>query len=136
MRTLNSLGGGIDRGMPGLRGVPGAVGGLLQHPGNMNQQNNLQIPSQDVLAIMSRSNARGPGVPSGLFNMGQMQGMTWKLLLAFGKNSLLYRGVVISNCPQDCHIILWAYQSLIVADLVENVGAFVLAVEELILMTE
>lgn len=73
MRNLNSLGSGIDRGMPNMR-VPGGVGGLLQHTGGVNQQSNAPIPSQDLLAIMTRSN---PRVQPGLFNMGQMQGMVW-----------------------------------------------------------
>lgn len=70
MRNLNSLGSGIDRGIQNMR-VPGGVG-LLQHAGGVSQQSNAPIPSQDLLAMMTRSN---PRVQSGMFNMGQMQGL-------------------------------------------------------------
>ena len=75
--NLGALGGGIQREMGGQRGMapgPGGAGvaGLL-HTG-VGAQSNAPIPSQDLLVIMSRSNARAPGGQSGLFNLGQVPG--------------------------------------------------------------
>ncbi|CAD7696986.1 unnamed protein product [Ostreobium quekettii] len=72
-----TIGGGIQRDMGMQRGMPlggnsGGVSGLM-HPG-IAQQNNTPIPSQDLLAIMNRSNPRTPGMPSGLLNFSQMPG--------------------------------------------------------------
>lgn len=75
---VGTLGGNIQRDIGVQRGVvpgrgAGAGTGLL-HPG-VSQQNNAPIPSQDLLAIMSRSNPRGPVAQSGLFNLGQVPGV-------------------------------------------------------------